>query len=53
MPLKDLRWIRSYPLAILTVFLALQAIWVIQPYISTTPPFITFLSAIMVTAWYG
>ena len=53
MPLKDLRWIRSYPLAILTVLLALQAIWVIQPYISTTPPFITFLAAIMVTAWYG
>jgi nitrate/nitrite-specific signal transduction histidine kinase len=50
---KDIRWIRSYLLAILTVFLALQAIWFIQPYLSTEPPFITFLAAIMVTAWYG
>jgi signal transduction histidine kinase len=51
--MKNLRWIRSYPLAILTVFLALQAKWFVQPFISTSPPFITFLAAIMVTAWYG
>ena len=53
MPIKDIRWIRSYLLAILTVFLALQAIWVIQPYLSTSPPFITFLAAIIITAWHG
>jgi K+-sensing histidine kinase KdpD len=49
---RDVRWPGSYLLAILTVFLALQAIWLIQPYITTSPPFITFLAAIMVTAWY-
>jgi signal transduction histidine kinase len=53
MPLQHIRWIRSYLLAILTVFLALQAKWFIQPYISTSPPFITFLAAIMFTAWHG
>lgn len=53
MPLQDIRWIRSYLLAILTVFLALQAKWFIQPYISTSPPFIPFLAAIMFTAWHG
>jgi K+-sensing histidine kinase KdpD len=49
----DIRWFRPYLLAILSVFLALQALWFIQPYISISPPFITFLAAIMVTAWYG
>ena len=49
----DIRWFRPYLLAILSVFLALQALWFIQPYLSISPPFITFLAAIMVTAWYG
>jgi signal transduction histidine kinase len=49
----DIRWFRPYLLAILSVFLALQALWFIQPYISISPPFITFLAAIMVIAWYG
>ena len=49
----DIRGFRPYLLAILTVFLALQALWFIQPYISISPPFITFLAAIMVIAWYG
>jgi K+-sensing histidine kinase KdpD len=50
---KDIRWIHPYLLAILAVFLACQAIWFIQPYISISPAFITFLGAIMFTAWYG
>lgn len=52
MPMKR-PGIQSYLLAILTVFLALQGKWFIQPYISTSPPFIMFLAAIMVTAWHG
>jgi len=53
MPLQVIRWIRPYLLAILAVFLAWQAIRFIQPYITISPPFITFLAAIMVIAWYG
>src|SRR4051812_50164541 len=48
-----IRWFRPYLLAILSVFLALQALWFIQPYLSISPPFILFLAAIMVTAWHG
>ena len=43
--------IRPYILAALTVCLALAVKSFIQPYISTSPPFITFLVAIMFTAW--
>ncbi len=46
-----LRLIRPYILAALTVCLALAVKSFIQPYISTSPPFITFLVAIMFTAW--
>src|SRR5262249_27997836 len=53
MPLQVIRCIRPYLLAILTVFVAFQAKWFILPYLSTSPVFIAFLAAIMVTAWYG
>jgi signal transduction histidine kinase len=43
--------IRPYILAALTVVLAYAVKSSIQPYISTSPPFITFLVAIMFTAW--
>lgn len=43
--------VRSYILAAFTVFLAFVAKSFIQPYISTSPPFIMFLVAIMFTAW--
>ena len=52
MPLQRIR-IRPYLFAILTVFLALQTIWFTQPYLRTSPTFITFLAAIIGTAWYG
>ena len=42
---------RPYILAALTVCLAFAVKSIIQPYISTSPPFITFLVAIMFTAW--
>ena len=43
--------IRPYILAALAVCLAFAVKTFIQPYISTSPPFITFLVAIMFTAW--
>ena len=43
--------IRSYILAAFTVFLAFVVKSFIQPYISTSPPFIMFLVAIIFTAW--
>ena len=43
--------IRPYLFAAFTVFLAAAVKVFIQPYISTSPPFITFLVAIMFTAW--
>jgi len=46
-----LHFIRPYILAALTVCLAFSVKSFIQPYISTSPPFITFLVAIMFTAW--
>ena len=46
-----LLFIRPYVLAALTVCLALAVKSFIQPYISTSPPFIAFLVAIMFTAW--
>src|SRR5207302_3806561 len=51
--IMTIRWFRPYLLAILTVFLALQAKEFVQPYLSISPTFIWFLAAIMVTAWYG
>jgi signal transduction histidine kinase len=49
----NMRWFRPYLLAILAVFVALQALWFIQPYISLSPILFTFLVAVMVTAWHG
>lgn len=43
--------IRPYILAVFTVVLAFGVKSFIQPYISTSPPFIMFLVAIMFTAW--
>jgi len=38
---------------VLSVFLALLTNWSVAPHLSFLPPFLTFLAAIMVTAWYG
>ena len=43
----------NYVLPLLSVFVALQLNWLIAPYVHTLPPFLAFLGAIMVTAWYG
>ena len=42
-----------YVLPLLSVFVALQLNWLIAPYLHTLPPFLAFIGAIMVTAWYG
>jgi signal transduction histidine kinase len=46
-------WFTRYLLAVLSVFFALQVDWLAEPYLSMTPPFLTFLAAIMLTAWHG
>src|SRR5262245_42397720 len=50
---QKLKFFKRYLLPILTVYLALQTNWLIAPHVSFLPPFLTFLGAIMVTAWYG
>jgi signal transduction histidine kinase len=47
------KFFTRYLLPVLAVFLALQTNWLIAPYLSLFPPFLAFLAAIMVTAWYG
>ena len=42
-----------YALPIIAVVLALQATWLVAPFVSLLPPFLTFFAAILVTAWYG
>jgi signal transduction histidine kinase len=42
-----------YVLPVVSVLLALQANWMMTPYLSVLPPFLAFLAAIMITAWYG
>jgi len=51
--IHQLKFFTRYALPVLAVFLALQANWLMAPYLSFLPPFLTFLAAIMVTAWYG
>jgi signal transduction histidine kinase len=38
---------------VLSVLLALLTNWSVAPHLSFLPPFLTFLAAIMVTAWYA
>jgi signal transduction histidine kinase len=40
-------------LPLLSVFLALQINWLIAPYLTILPLALTFIAAIMITAWYG
>ena len=42
-----------YVLPISAVATAIEINWLIAPYLSFLPPFLTFLAAIMLTAWYG
>ena len=42
-----------YALPIIAVILALQGTWLVDPFVSLLPPFLTFFAAILVTAWYG
>ena len=40
-------------LPVVAVVLALETNWLVAPFLSFLPPFLTFLAAIMITAWYG
>lgn len=50
---QQLKFFKRYLLPILAVYVALQTNWLIASHVSFLPPFLTFLGAIMVTAWYG
>lgn len=50
---QQLKFFKRYLLPILAVYLALETNWLVAPHVSFLPPFLTFLGAIMVTAWYG
>ena len=45
--------VTRYLLPVVTVIFALQFNWLVAPFLSFLPPFLTFLAAVMVTAWYG
>ena len=45
--------VTRYLLPVVTVVFALQFNWLVAPFLSFLPPFLTFLAAVMVTAWYG
>ncbi|HEX6532069.1 MAG TPA: DUF4118 domain-containing protein [Nitrospira sp.] len=42
-----------YILPLVAVVLALETNWLVAPFLSVLPPFLTFLAAVMVSAWYG
>ena len=42
-----------YFLPVLLILAALQINWLVAPFLSLLPPFLTFLAAIMVTAWFA
>lgn len=44
---------KVYLLPILAVCLAIQANWLMIPYLTVLPPFLMFLAAVMLTTWYG
>jgi signal transduction histidine kinase len=50
---SSVQFFKAYLLPILSVLVALLANTVIAPYVSVLPPFLAFLAAVIVTAWYG
>ena len=50
---NSVQFCKVYLVPILSVLLALNINWLIAPHLSVLPPFLTFLAAVMVTAWYG
>lgn len=43
----------AYGLALGSVLLALSLRWLLEPYTAANSPFLPFLAAVMVTAWFG
>src|SRR5215217_7740600 len=50
---RQITLLAPYVVATLSVLVGLQISWLVQPYLSISPPFMVFLGAIMVTAWHG
>src|SRR5215208_7917577 len=50
---NSVQFCKVYLVPILSVLLALKINWLIAPHLSVLPPFLAFLAAVMVTAWYG
>ena len=53
LPVDHIKLLVPYVVPLFSVGLALQVNWLIAPFLSFLPPFLTFLAAIMVTAWYA
>ena len=47
------RVLERYLLPALLILVALRINWLVAPFLSLLPPFLTFLAAIMVTAWFA
>ena len=52
-PIQDLSLVYRYLLALAAVVTALAINWLVAPHLSLLPPFLTFVAAVMLTAWYG
>jgi signal transduction histidine kinase len=50
---QEAKFFMRYVLPLIAVVLALEINWLVAPFLSFLPPFLTFLAAIMLTAWYG
>lgn len=50
---QEAKFFTRYVLPVVAVVLALQTNWLVAPFLSLLPPFLTFLAAVMITAWYG
>ena len=52
-PTQQLPLVYRYLLALAAVITALGINWLVAPHLSLLPPFLTFVAAVMLTAWYG
>jgi signal transduction histidine kinase len=52
-PTQQFPLVYRYLLALAAVITALGINWLVAPHLSLLPPFLTFVAAVMLTAWYG
>jgi K+-sensing histidine kinase KdpD len=43
----------QYVIAVLSAVIVFQISWLVDPYLSLSAPYLPFMAAVMVTAWYG